>query len=914
MKPFFYLFCLAALGAILVPNANAQGLQIDPAEVDFGAVKFGTPQGVTIAIKNLDSDEVEILVSVDGAPFSATPASLTLQGGGGGEVEVVFTAAAVGEYQGRLLLQVKNFLKTDEYPVPLRAESAVAALRISPDPQEGIDMGAVIAGQTARQRLVLHNLGEVSIALDDIVWADTSTVFQLVKTDVEILAPNKQLAIDVDFRPVASGVYRNRLIVHSTDLEPPQIEIALQGQGLAPQAAFSPLPQVGLDFGNLELGQSHILDLTVLNQGRADLLFKKVEIAGGAFTVSWDSSRTTPVGPDQRQILPITFRPRYEGRASGTLTVATNDPTTPQVDITLEGTAQQSPPHIEILNRDDINFGNVAIGKYERDHLVLWNRGGTPFKVGLDFEGEAGGEFELESPSLILQPGEFEKVELKFKPRETGDRRAHLQVGTESGPRQIDLYGVGNFFELTPTVLDFDRVVVGKSSTIQTEIANLGNADFTITDITSSHPKLFAVKAQVSPTNKYILAADSRRPLPVSIIFSPAARGVANGVLQVQGYWDEAFEMRQIPLSGTGIAADLELHPSGPFTFDYVVLGEKAAQTVIATNTGDTDLRVEAHAESGEVSVEPATFALQPGGSTSLTLLFSPQALGQRSARIRLISNDIKEKALPLQIKGKGELDNIDLARVISVLMSRKTHFDTLKVGWNNTPVVLPDQTKIDLVFHIPDSLRPALIGRKFNIEWTQLDENYDEQGGPKQLSLQIQDAGEQHVLAEKLNLRLLEKSNKRVRLKISTQNHPGAPVYAVSQIFEAGGWKWEFEAKPLVSFLSIRPGRDYTNENGELVKGQTERLIGLPGLAFFGWHNTENPSVSGVHLTAIGNVLEALSTENSIAISLGVAVSFYKDRFMFGIGRDVYDRRSKDKRKGTQDYIMTFKYWGLNL
>ena len=87
-----------------------------------------------------------------------------------------------------------------------------------------------------------------------------------------------------------------------------------------------------------------------------------------------------------------------------------------------------------------------------------------------------------------------------------------------------------------------------------------------------------------------------------------------------------------------------------------------------------------------------------------------------------------------------------------------------------------------------------------------------------------------------------------------------------------------------------------------------------MPGLAFFGWHNSENPSVSGVHLTAIGNVLEALSTENSIAISLGIALSFYKDRFMFGFGQDVYDRRPKAKRKGTRDYIMTFKYWGLKL
>ena len=119
-------------------------------------------------------------------------------------------------------------------------------------------------------------------------------------------------------------------------------------------------------------------------------------------------------------------------------------------------------------------------------------------------------------------------------------------------------------------------------------------------------------------------------------------------------------------------------------------------------------------------------------------------------------------------------------------------------------------------------------------------------------------------------------------------------------------------KTKPLISFLTIRPGRDYTATDGTVIKGKTERLIGLPGLAFAGWHNVDNPSISGVHFTAIGNVLEALSTENSLAISMGLAVSFYKDQFLFGFGWDVYDNRSKAKRKGSQDYIMTFKYSGL--
>ena len=118
--------------------------------------------------------------------------------------------------------------------------------------------------------------------------------------------------------------------------------------------------------------------------------------------------------------------------------------------------------------------------------------------------------------------------------------------------------------------------------------------------------------------------------------------------------------------------------------------------------------------------------------------------------------------------------------------------------------------------------------------------------------------------------------------------------------------------SQALVSFLTIRPGRDYRNADGKIVKGKTERLIGLPGLAFAGWHNSENPSISGIHFTAIGNILEALSTDNSIAISLGLALSLYKDKFLIGCGWDVYDSRPRARREGTRDYLMTFKYSGL--
>ena len=908
MKSSSFSAIRLTLSLVLVSApAYSQSLGVEPALIDFGIVKLGTRIELEAQLHNRGSDEQDVTLTVSGDGFAASLDTLTLAAGTSVTIPIRLVAAELGEQTGRLVVQAEGFFKDDSLSVKLRAQVALPRLAMEtrlafPDvPVEGATDAV----------LKIANTGPVELLIEDVRVEPDSADFT-ASVDLPLhLAPGATTGVAVEFAPTAGGQRLGQLVIASPDLDR-DARVDLVGQSTTPEAAFSPRPEVGLEFDQIEVGQSSKRRLVILNQGRADLKIDRIGLSGGPFSVGWDSTGANVVSPDGRVDISILFRPRYEGEASGNLTIRTSDPQRPRVEIPLSGKASVTPPAIEILNEGDVNFGNVALSKTATDLLVVWNRGGTPFTVRIGVESEYAGEFELENASLLLQPGDYAKTEVRFKPRERGDRRATLTVKTESDTRRIEMYGVGNFLELTPNSVDFDRVVVGKSNPQQIELLNIGNSDFTITSIRSSNPKNFRVKSTVSATNKLLLPAHGYQALPINITFAPTSRGLVNGILQVEGYWDEAFETRELLMSGTGIAADLELHPSANLDFGYVVVGEEEMQALVATNTGDTDLRVVARSESSEARTVPDSFSLEPGESTTLQVAFAPQGLGKRSARVRLISNDVKEKALPLNLAGKGALGNVDLGDVVSLLVSRKSRFDTLEVGWNNTPAMLLDQSKIDLVFHVPDSLRPALVGREFNISWRRLDENYDETGSTKNAKLKIHDSGEDRFLAEKFNLRLTEKENRRVRISIATSNHPGAPKQKISQVLEAGGWKWEFEAKPLVSILSVRPGRDYVDADGNAIKGKTERLIGLPGLAFFGYHNSENPSVSGIHLTATGNVLEALSTENSIAISLGIAVSMYKDRFMFGMGWDVYDHRPKPVRKGTQDYIMTFKYWGL--
>ena len=897
------LLCLAAASDLCAREITAH-----PDTLDFGLHKPGSHATAELELASSSDEPLEVIVSSSGEPFSVGPDTFSVAGKSGKSLIVEFVSSRLGEHSGVLIVEVKKLFSSEKITVPLFATVVRPEIEFIPEASVGLQMGSVPIGETETRTLLLSNPSPVALRIDSLYFESGAGPLELEPVGALELAAGEQVTLTVSYTPGRGGELSNRLLVLSPDLDPPHTHIAVSGSGLAPVAAVSPLPEIGVDFDATEVGASSRRTVTALNKGQSRLDIVSIEVDGTGFSLS-SAIDSLSVSPSQRRQIELQFKPVREGLARGSLRFGTNDPGAPHIELPLEGQARVTPAKIEILNDTTIAFGRVALGKNSREHLLLWNRGGDAFTVELGLEDDSP-EFELATSAILLQPGQSGRAELRFQPNDVGERLSSLRVLTEAGHRQFRLEGTGEFLRLSPTVEDFGRVPVGETASKVVELTNIGNADFTITRMTSSSDD-FTIITQVSAQNEFLLPANGLRSLPLNVSFAPAARGLSTGLLRVEGFWSEGTETFEILLNGTGIAAEIELHPSGTLDFDYVVLGESQVRTLVATNTGDTALRVEASPLTREAHVDPAAFSLQPGESTRLAVSFQPETLGDRFGQILLVSNDVRDRAQPIKIKGHGALNAIDLSAITSVRVSRKSGSRSQPVAWTNAPIVLPDGTKVDLVFELPDSLHAALVGRKIEIEWVELDENYDPKGGPRQLEVQIYDDESGTAVAEDLNLRLQESGIRRVRLRLTTRSYPGAPPHSISQILEAGGWKWEFEAKPLVSFLTIRPGRDYKGPDGQIIKGKTERLIGLPGIAFAGWHNSENPSVSGVHLTAIGNVLEALSTENAIAVSLGVAVSLYKDRFLFGFGWDIYDSRPKAKRKGTQDYIMTMKYSG---
>ena len=162
------------------------------------------------------------------------------------------------------------------------------------------------------------------------------------------------------------------------------------------------------------------------------------------------------------------------------------------------------------------------------------------------------------------------KVSIDFSPKEIGLRESTIGIVTEQGERTLRLQGIGQFLKLSPSTVDFGQIAVGETGSQIIELANIGNADLTIDQIRSTSAE-FTIYTQMDPANRLVLPANSLRTLPIHVAFSPSSRGTLSGALRIDGFWEEGTETLDVLLNGTGVAAEIEINPTGVVDFGYVV-------------------------------------------------------------------------------------------------------------------------------------------------------------------------------------------------------------------------------------------------------------------------------------------------------------------------------------------------------
>jgi hypothetical protein len=95
--------------------------------------------------------------------------------------------------------------------------------------------------------------------------------------------------------------------------------------------------QTNIDFSGRVLNSSEPRTIIIKNIGNTNLKIGKILIPGGPFVISDDKSSNTTLGPNQTSSVTVTFTPNTLSKFNETLSIPSNDPESPAVNVTLKG-------------------------------------------------------------------------------------------------------------------------------------------------------------------------------------------------------------------------------------------------------------------------------------------------------------------------------------------------------------------------------------------------------------------------------------------------------------------------------------------------------------------------------------------------------------------------------------------------
>lgn len=292
--------------------------------------------------------------------------------------------------------------------------------------------GSVGVGYSSTKTVTLTNTGDQPLTISAVTPGDPHFTLTPESNTID---PNGSVTAQVRFQPTTKDALSSFIVVESNSIFSPDT-IAVTGSGTA--SAEIEVDRRSLNFGNVAVGLSKALVLTISNTGNDTLRVASIVSSNPVFTVSADS----------REILPgesfadtVRFTPTAQGPVTGELTLTSNAPTSPTtVSLAGEGTV------IEVtLNIDHtyIYFGEVPLGESRDTTLTVTNTGNDTLRI-TSFTSDDP-HFTIETAIGDLAPTESLTFTIRFTPTAEGSLNKFLVLSSNavSSPDTLVMQGAG---------------------------------------------------------------------------------------------------------------------------------------------------------------------------------------------------------------------------------------------------------------------------------------------------------------------------------------------------------------------------------------------------------------------------------------------------------------------------------------
>ncbi|HQR35773.1 MAG TPA: choice-of-anchor D domain-containing protein [Blastocatellia bacterium] len=407
--------------------------------------------------------------------------------------------------------------------------------------------------------------------------------------------------------------------------------------------------------------------LSVCNTGKADLEVSSITSSNSQFAVTSPSAGfPVVVSPDFCFPFEVRFTPNSIGSKTTTLTINSNDPSTPVV--TRLVSAQGEQPGIATIIADSGNFGDVCVGKFKDLKITVNNNGGCDLVItGISSSSAQFQTAGVMSFPLVVHPGDSLQIPIRFAPTSFGAKNGTITINSNDPVNPAKVISVtGNAPTATIVVNDpivFDKTCPGNTNNKVLTIGNSGMCDLVVNSITSSSLEFKVIGVVPFPL---VIPPGSTRDvtiqfMPMGFTVDPMRMATLTIVSN-----DLVTPNKVVKVIGTVPPPVIQAMPD-PLDFGKVCLGKSKELPVTIKNNGECNLTVSSISfSSPEFKLLPLPtfpFVVPPGSSTVVMVSFMPVgATGQRMATMSINSDDPATPIKIVTLKGEAPVSDIAIS------------------------------------------------------------------------------------------------------------------------------------------------------------------------------------------------------------------------------------------------------------
>lgn len=255
-------------------------------------------------------------------------------------ITVQFAPGTVGQFNDSFDIPSDDADGPDTVTVMAEAVSgALPEIASNPTAAAGLNLGQVLLTAAGMGNVTITNTGTATLNFTSI-GISGSTEFAQTNTCAASLAVQANCVITVTLNATSGGVKTGSLDIVSDAAMRPNLMIGLTAEVIdAPVIAVAPQSlQIGSMAAPVELDTSAMGSVTVTNNGTQDLMVSGATVApaNSEFTVA-GACLSAAVTPGNTCTLDITFSPVTAGDKMATVSIASNDPANPSVNVAVTG-------------------------------------------------------------------------------------------------------------------------------------------------------------------------------------------------------------------------------------------------------------------------------------------------------------------------------------------------------------------------------------------------------------------------------------------------------------------------------------------------------------------------------------------------------------------------------------------------